>query len=300
MLPVVFALMGGCGQPRGRVASVNGEPVLEKDLEKRVDYMLMASQHMARDVSAYDLKGQVLDDLIRQRLLLQEARRRRIAPRPADVDRAYAALVDDLKKSAFGGKEKEMWRALQAAGIGKADLRAMVVDEATVSKLQEQVAGRFTVADEEVRAYYLKHEKEMTRPEGAVIQEMRLGSESDAVGALAALRRGEDFAAVAEKYLSGSSALKDAVQPRIVARGSMDKDLESVFFALRPGQVSGVVRSHYALHIFRLQGRLPGFKPRYEDVREGLRKRLLDEKRDRAVADLIAELEQKARVERYF
>jgi peptidyl-prolyl cis-trans isomerase D len=66
------------------------------------------------------------------------------------------------------------------------------------------------------------------------------------------VKAGEDFAALATKYSEdkGTAARGGSLGP--IRRGQTDKDFEAAAFSLKPGEISGLVRSQFGYHIIKV------------------------------------------------
>jgi parvulin-like peptidyl-prolyl isomerase len=95
-------------------------------------------------------------------------------------------------------------------------------------------------------AHIVKHVDE-THPE----EDARAGIEA----ALAALQRGEQFAAVADHY---SDCPGNGGDLGSFERGVMVEEFENVVFQMQPGERSPVFRTPFGFHIAEVRSRLPG------------------------------------------
>ncbi len=109
---------------------------------------------------------------------------------------------------------------------------------------------------------------------------------------LAALKSGEDFAEVAKKYSDDPGSKDEGGDLGYFERRTMVPEFEDAAFKLDVGQVSGVVKTIYGLHVIKVTDKLP--YPSIEEDRENLKNIL---KRTRyndlynAFADSIAKSE---------
>ncbi len=89
---------------------------------------------------------------------------------------------------------------------------------------------------------------------------------------LAAIRKsGGDFAELARSFSQEPGAATSGGDLGWFARGRMVKEFEEAAFALKPGEVSPVVRTQFGYHIIKLEDRrAPGITP-FDEVRDQIR-----------------------------
>jgi peptidyl-prolyl cis-trans isomerase C len=104
------------------------------------------------------------------------------------------------------------------------------------------------------------------RGEDAVIREQ-------AQRALAELKAGADFAALAKERSNDPGSAVKGGDLGFASRGRMVKEFEDAAFDLKnPGDLSAIVQTQFGLHILKLEERKPaGVKP-FEEVKDGLMK----------------------------
>jgi parvulin-like peptidyl-prolyl isomerase len=81
-------------------------------------------------------------------------------------------------------------------------------------------------------------------------------------------------------------------------REQMFPDMAKAAFALKPGEVSAVIRSPFGLHVLQLVDRKKGQPFTYDQVKEQLHRRLLDERQNQRFQDWVKGLEAAAKVTR--
>ncbi|GAB1476038.1 peptidylprolyl isomerase [Bacillota bacterium] len=150
------------------------------------------------------------------------------------------------------------------------------------------------VTEEEAKAYYEDN------PDKFVIDEVTanhiLVKEEDlAKEVLAELREGADFGALAKEHsIDGSAANGGSLGT--FGRGAMVKEFEDAAFALKPGEISEVVKSQFGYHIIQLLDKKQG-KESYEDARQTILDSLNDEAVRNAYTEKITQLREKYKVE---
>jgi peptidyl-prolyl cis-trans isomerase D len=145
---------------------------------------------------------------------------------------------------------------------------------------QDQLAQGLTVTPQEVQQYYQQHQAEfgaeqrrashilLTLPKGAPAQEQqRVKAEAEAL--LKQLQANpSSFAQLARSRSQDPGSAVKGGDLGFFARGAMVKPFDDAVFAMKPGQISGLVKSDYGYHIIRLdqvkQPDLEAVKPQVE------------------------------------
>jgi parvulin-like peptidyl-prolyl isomerase len=109
------------------------------------------------------------------------------------------------------------------------------------TKLQD----KFTATDDEVKAYLEKH------PELDTDKKQRAKAEE----VLQRVRNGEDFATLAKEFSSDPGSKDKGGDLGWFGSGQMVPEFDKAAFALKPGEVSGVVQSKYGFHIIKVEER---------------------------------------------
>lgn len=118
-------------------------------------------------------------------------------------------------------------------------------------------------------------------------------TEAAARGLIADLEAGADFAALARDHSTGPSATVGG-DLGWFAEGDMVGEFFTAVVALKPGEVSPPVRTQFGWHVIRLAETRNRERPAFETVRAELE----EQARDTVLAEKIAELTGKARIER--
>jgi peptidyl-prolyl cis-trans isomerase D len=171
-----------------------------------------------------------------------------------------------------------------------------------IQDLYTKLGSRYN-APEQVRARHilLKVPKDAT-PEQ--VEAVRKRAEA----VLARLRGGEDFAKVAKQVSEDPGSASRGGDLGFFRRGQMVKEFEEAAFALKPGQLSGLVRTPYGFHVIRVEERKAAVDRPLDQVRGEVAEELLRREaanlKAREVAERIAKairggqsLEQAARAE---
>jgi parvulin-like peptidyl-prolyl isomerase len=135
-----------------------------------------------------------------------------------------------------------------AAGLDR-DRQTRLVIQLQQAKLlagayTKETAARFRPAPAEVDAYVAAHPELDTKAQRAKIE-----------GILQRARAGEDFVKLADEFTEDPSGKGKGGDLGWFGRGMMVKPFEETAFALKPGEVSGVVETVFGYHIIKLDER---------------------------------------------
>ncbi|WP_293233555.1 peptidylprolyl isomerase [Paludibacterium sp.] len=252
-------------QPVDRiVAVVNKSVITELDLRARVAEAeaSLREQHVTPP-PADVLRRQVLDQMITETTELQFADSNHVTVSDSDVDQAIQRVAQQNKWDLNGLRQN-----LAKQGIAFDTFRADVRRELLLSKLKESVIGsRVTVTDAEV-------DQALKNPQFANNTEFNLANilidvperaDSTVVEAraqrahqaLAELKAGKPFGNVAAAYSSAPNAMRGGeVGWRPAA--SLPPEFTAMLEAMKPGDVTDVIRTQQGFYIFRLVDKRSG------------------------------------------
>jgi peptidyl-prolyl cis-trans isomerase C len=243
------------------------------------------------------LRSEVLEALVRQELLYQEARK---AVRVTDTE--IAGELEKLKDQFQNTSDFTRLTPVLRVQVERALAIRKYIDSAYVSKV--------TVADAEIRSYYDAHRDGFRQPEQVKASYIfiKIDPQWNEVKKAEAKRKmedvrskalgGQDFATLARTYS------EDPTAPRggdigYVRQGQLLKPVEEALFALKPGEVSDIVESRVGYNLVKAVERKPETTVPFEDVKDQLRTALRQEKGRQEADAYIAKVREKAAVETF-
>lgn len=172
-----------------------------------------------------------------------------------------------------------------AAGAGQpVDARRAVERLLRRSSADDEAPGA-----DEVAAYYASRRDEFARPERVRLRQILLDDPAVAERALAEIRGGTDFSAVAARLEADPSVTADAGDQGELSRDDVPPAFADAIFALEPGEVSEVVAADYGFHLFQVVARLPAEVVPLDEARDEIERRLRQQAADRHLEELIDE-----------
>jgi peptidyl-prolyl cis-trans isomerase C len=226
------------------VAKVNGQPIYLSDLQSAAQGL----PDNLRGMPPQMLFPMLLDQLIDGRALVIEAEKTGLAKDPA-VARQMQAASD---------------RALQSALLSKV-VGPEVTDEAVKARFDKEAAGK--PPEEEVHASHIL-----------------VANEADAKKIIAELNGGADFATLA-KANSTDPGGKTGGDLGFFKKDEMVPEFSAAAFALKPGQITQTpVHTQFGWHVIKLEERRTAPPPTFEQERDTLRQKMIQEGVQQAVA----------------
>ena len=256
------------------VAVVNSDAITQFELDARlamVERQLKGQrvQLPPRDV----LQKQILERMIVDRAQLQFARENGIQISEGELDGAVGRIADSNRMTMA-----DFRKALQADGVSWRSFREEVRQEITFSRLRErEVESRVAVSESDIDHYL---EQATKASDGEVVRLahiiLRVPEQADsarvasirsrAEQALQQVRSGEDFGRLAATYSDAPDGLSGGlVDWRPIDR--LPGPYVEALGRLKPGEVSGLIRTSAGFHIVKLIERRGGDQ-QLKDVRQ--------------------------------
>jgi parvulin-like peptidyl-prolyl isomerase len=290
-------------------AVVNGEIILQSELEDRIRPMLAEvrkeSDPALRQRRETSVRREVLDRLVDEELLQQQARELKVAVTPQDVDKA----VDEVKKR-NNISDTQLNEALLQQGLDIATYRQEVKRQITRIKVIEiAVRAKVAVSDDDIKRYYDQNLRQLGAdrkvrashiflaiPEGATNAEAEQVRKS-AADLVRQARNGADFAKLAKEHSQDSATRQEGGDLGYFGRGMLPPAVEEIVFAMDPGEVRGPVRAERGFHIIKLVDRQDEKARTYEEVKDQLREQLYQQELDKHTRSWLGELKKRAHVQ---
>lgn len=193
----------------------------------------------------------------------------------------------------------------QAAVAQQLDQDASVKQRADVARrqviveelLRRKVEAATHVSDDDARKAYQDNQA-LFSAETVGVSHIMVKSESDAEVVQAELKAGKPFAEVAKEKSQDQGSAEKGGDLGAVGRGQTEPEFEAAAFALKEGEVSGVVKTQYGYHILKGGPHGTSVQP-FEEVKDKLRDMLAKQKQRDALMTTMKELEQKATTQVY-
>ena len=328
-------LFTGCGlKDNQAIIKINDGVITLKEHDELMSKQL--AQSPFAKMSGADLNGNkdgfvylmteqgVINQLIIQKLLDQEAEARGIKVTQKDVDQAIKDVMDKM-----GGKDQLM-NTLRNNGISTAEFRKDIKVQVKMQKLATEAAN-IKVTDADCKNFYNKNQdkfkhadqvrashilisanpyqiqQEITEKTKGKMDEKELKAQVEKVMAekqaeaekLAKELQADNskFAQYAKKYSEDPQSAKQGGDLGFFAKDRMVPEFAEAAFKAKPNTVTEPVKSQFGYHIIMVTDRRGAGVVPYEKAKSDIKDYLTQEKQVKALDELTTAAKKKAKIE---
>jgi peptidyl-prolyl cis-trans isomerase SurA len=314
---VVGATAGGlAGAPPAdarvveKIAAVVGSSViLASEVEERAAPLMADVARIAepgkRSARAAALRREVLDRLVDDELITQQASELRLTITPEQID---ASIAEIKRQNNIG--DAQLADALRAQGMTMATYRADLKKQLLRFRvINIAVGSKVNISDEDVRAYYDRHYK----AGGANVQvrashvflalppdaDAGVVAEKQALGRklVERARAGEDFAALARQHSDDAPTRAEGGDLGYFGKDLLPKAIEELVFSMKVGEVRGPVRADRGFHVIKLVDRKVAEAKPLPDVEDDIRMQLRQKEMEKQTKSYLADLRRRTLVD---
>lgn len=268
VLALCVAALAGCGpKTTGEakkevksgpvLAEVNGTVITTGDFKKELENLPPYLKPMTETPEG---KKEMLETMIIRELILQEAKKSGI-----DKSQAVADKLEDLKKR-------------------------IIVESFLKQKVEEQA----NISDADLQKFYDQNKDKFKSGDEVKASHILVKTEKEAQDIQAQLKKGGKFGELAQKYSIDSAGTKGG-DLGWFGKGAMLPEFEKVAFALKEGEVSGVVKTKFGYHIIKLTGKRPAGTRSFADVKDQIKAALLPGKQQEVFQKLKEDLKKSSK-----
>lgn len=289
------------------IERVNGVAITKADLFRTMKNIAAQNNlpEQLSDTQAKQAEAMALEQLESAELLYQEANKTEVK----DLDFLITQQMD-IDREKFPSQEA-FEKAIRDSAMTMEDARLFTRKQIVINKFVEtHFASKETATEDEAKKFYEgnldKYFKkgEMVRASHILIKvpaeappEVNAKAKEKAEAILKRVQGGEDFAAIAQKESDCPSKAQGG-NLGTFGKGKMVPAFETAAFALKPGEVSSVIKTQFGYHVIKLTDKIPAKTEKFEDMKEKILQYVKLDKVKKAVKAFVAELRSKAKIEK--
>ncbi len=281
---------------------INGQLFTDDDIYDEMEKLKAAAQSGPNPPNCCEqddeYMGYARDTIIARALLRKEADRMDVTVPPDKVDESLEQL-----KEQHGGEEW-FYMTFNTSKESEGEFKEQLADDLRVQAAMDQLVGDIhEPTDDEVEAYYHEHLDDFMAPQQVrarhILKDLDHGADREqAFNDLHEARKralaGEDFATLSDELSDKSGEGGDL---GYFGRGELVEEFEAVIFSMEPGEISPVFLTQFGYHVAKLEDRKAREPYPLDDIRDDIRKYMVDEQRNERSRAVVEELKSKATIE---
>jgi len=283
----------------GPAITINGVEIPRRTVQAQTDHLVnqrgLGSGGITQPTAYQKIQEEVVEQIVVQELLWQEAQRREFVVSDEEVEATMAQIKSGFDSDmAFEFKIKE-------GGYTEKTFRENIRQQKSVQRMiSEGIASDIEVSDAEVKAFYDENLEQMAIPERVHARHIlvkfdkadpasRAAAEDKLAGIMEKLEAGESFAVLAIENSEGPTGAQGG-DLGYFGRGQMVKEFDEAAFALAPGEVSGPVETQFGLHLIKVEAHDQAGTAALADVEPQIREYLAQQALYKSVEQLVEDL----------
>lgn len=282
------------------LAKVGDEKITKGDIDKELkQYIDALKQQYGDDYESNEQikqqlvqdKKQALNNLVTQKILLQEATTLNLKPSDDELDKKVNDTIDQYKDQYSG--EGQFEKLLEQIGLTEDQFKELIRNQNIMQAVQEDIIKDVTVSDDDIQSYYDENkDSEFTESAGATVAHILVAEKNDdgsidfdkslekANELKAKIDAGADFAEVAKESSVDTVTAVNGGSLGFVEYNSTQYVTEFMdgFKGLKEGEVSEPVKSKFGYHIIKATGLKDSEVTQFDKVKDQIKSKLLQQK----------------------
>ena len=255
--------------PVGVAAVVNDDPISVIDLVERIKLVAVSSNIDMTPQRSNEMAPQILQQLINEKLQLQEAERRGIEVTDDEIARGKS-MIEQNAGLPDGMLDAYLTQRQVAPGTIENQIRPQVAWQKVLGRMRGEVQISEAEIDDTLERIVSNQNKPRNR-----VQEIFLPVDNPqdstrvyqtAQEIIGALNKGADFAGLAQQFSASASAANGGDLGWLYA-GEMAADLQQAVNQLQPGDVSAPIQTIRGYYVLKLLDRRVGDTDAVTDTR---------------------------------
>ncbi|MCD9021826.1 peptidylprolyl isomerase [Cohnella silvisoli] len=211
---------------------------------------------------------QTMATLINNELIRQAAEKQGVVITDADVEKEMESVRQNF------GTDEEFQQALTMYGMS---LDSLKKEMATQAQLRKLLMPQVKITDADIKKYYDDNLETLKTPEKVKASHIAVATKAEAETILTELKNGADFAAKAKEKSTDTATKDKGGELEPFAKADKEEAISNAVFALKNGELSGVVEAKDGFHIYKLTERHAAITPTLDEKKDEIREKLTTE-----------------------
>lgn len=263
-------------------AKVNDDSITLKELDYFYNRVIAVDPEATKDA--------VLDQLIANKLLLQEATEENIAVTDQEID----LIIQDTEKV----YQKNIDELVKDLGVSEKDLKEKVREQLLIKRLLDKYIT-VSVTDEELKKLYEENKEKFKLNRAVNVSHILLESEEEALEVKSMIESGADFYQLAREKSKDPGSKNKSGNIGFVEQGQTVKEFEDTIFKLNKGDIEGPIKTTYGYHIIKIEDIREEKELSFNEVKDKLKELFTEQKKKEAYTKYIRKLLSEAKIKKY-
>lgn len=283
--------------PEDAAAVVNGASITTAEFNKTLALQRMSYEaQFGPDIFAMDtgtgmtllesVKKSVLDKLVLDEVILQEAEKNDITITEEEIEAAYEPYL------MFKNENEAFQQFTEENEIDEAFIKQQIRKDILIHKYRDYYIEKLEISEEAAKAYYDENPdffaKEEVHARHILVRAGTENAEAKAQEILSQIDNREDFIALADMYLQTQQEGIIVEDLGYFGRGEMVPEFDEAAFALEAGEISGIVETMFGYHIILVKDNINEIEE-FEDIKIYLIEYLKDQDFQNHIEELMEE-----------
>lgn len=234
-------------------------------------------------------RDQVMQFLIQSQWVQGEGKDLGVKVTDKDVRKSF----EKQKKQSFP-TDQQYRQFLASSGMTEADILMRVRLDLVSNKIRQKVTkGKDKVTDAQIADYYTKNKTRFSQPERRSLNVVLTRTRPRALQALAALRGGQSFAAVAKKFSVDQASKAAGGKLPDVTPGQQEKNFDAAIFKAPKGRLQGPVQTQFGFYVFQVTSITAATQQSLAQAKPTIRQLLVQQGQQKALNDFVKDFQKK-------
>ncbi|MFH1825510.1 MAG: peptidylprolyl isomerase [Candidatus Firestonebacteria bacterium] len=294
------------------IAVVNDEAIIFSEFNNVYKTFTMQINEKIKPEDEMNIKKKILEQMIDQRLIVQEAKRKNIEASKNELETAY-----ENAKSNFGSEE-QLKEYLASEGLTIEEFKQQKIKENLIVQklINEMVKKNIEVSFSDVQNYYDKNIDKFKAPEEVKIRHILIkitdtvteGKAKEKIESiLKQIKEGKDFSELAKIYSDDENTKANGGDLGWFKKGILREELDKIAFSLKEGEISSIIKISNEVHLMKLDEKKEEKVYKLSDkininniateIREAVKDKVYEEKFREKLDDFVKKLKEKSVIE---
>jgi len=285
-----------------RVVAIAGNEVIT---QSELDRIIRSRKETGDPVDTAEDQWEILQQLIEEQLLIQEARKKGITVTDEELEFALKDIEKRNKIPDRAALKKAVAMDHMSWQQYVDNLKNQVM---AIKLLGREVNAMVSLSDEAIEAYYHDHPEIFGLPDRVKVKQILLRIPKNTSTQIEKQIRekaeliyteahsGTDFIQLVQEYSEGREKKQDG-DLGFFKKGDLTPKIDAEIFRLKEGEITAPIRTPLGIHIFKIEKQEIGKMRPFETVKDKIKERLISEKTNQLRNQWISDLWKRSFVE---